>query len=335
MRCSSQAANPGENTLGQPVRTGPTQGKIGSRSGATSFRTWVKLGHRQARYRKSALDLLTPPAARALRADLKDVLTEVASGRASVASLLHQIERVAKYTAGKHDAALGHAKNAMQDLVKSHASYALKDAGLGGMGWDRLYCEVKDARNDIMHTGTEAVLADTRTKALAAVLLDALLDVAREDGMNESGSCTERFNLAHVMVEHPVCAHPWQTIADVRRTMLVSDFSLLPLADRSECEDPQSWRVLTADDLAAWLGTGKQRKEKMSKTLEAAGKSGLRFRRVRTERECKPVQGIWSAGEVGRLPLLVIREEHRGEGEAKASKSFVRLVGIVTAFDLL
>ena len=283
------------------------------------------------------MDLLTPPAARALRADLKGALTEVASGRAGVASLLHQIERVAKYAAGRHDAALGHPKtqNAMQNLVKSHASYALKNAGLGGMGWGRLYCEVKDARNDIMHTGTEAVLAETRTKALAAVLLDALLDIAREDRVNESDDRAEPFSLAHVMVEHPVCAHPWQTIADVRRTMLVSDFSLLPLADRDECEDPQSWRALTADDLAAWLETGDQRKEKMSKTLEAAGKSGLRCRRVRTERECKPVQGIWSAGEAGRLPLLVIREEHRGEGEAKASKSFVRLVGIVTAFDLL
>ena len=115
---------------------------------------------------------LTPPAARALRADLKEALTEVASGRAGVSSLLHQIERVAKYQTGNHRAALGNPKtqDAMQVLAKNHASYALDNAGLGGVGWDRLYCAVTEARNDIMHTGTEAVLAETRTKALAAAI---------------------------------------------------------------------------------------------------------------------------------------------------------------------
>ena len=80
--------------------------------------------------------------------------------------------------------------------------------------------------------------------------------------------------LAQVMVEHPVCAHAWQTIADVRRTMLVSDFSVLPLAGGSNA-NLQTWRVLTADDLASWLGADDQREDRMGKTVKQAMKCGI------------------------------------------------------------
>ncbi|MXY51640.1 MAG: hypothetical protein F4Y86_03805 [Gammaproteobacteria bacterium] len=263
-------------------------------------------------------------------------MTEVASGRAGVSSLLHQIERVAKYQTGNHRAALGNRKtqDAMQVLAKNHASYALDNAGLGGVGWDRLYCEVTKARNDIMHTGTEAVLAETRTKALAAVLLDALLGAAQEDGMT---------TIAHVMVEHPVCVHRWQTIADVRRTMLVSDFSVLPLADGAKGNGRRAWLVLTADDLAHWLGTDgrcnvekgkKVREAKMDMNVEDAEKCGLRFRCARTEPECTRVEEVWNACETLGLPLLVTREPARGEGK-EPKIAAMHLVGIVTSFDLL
>ena len=210
----------------------------------------------------------------------------------------------------------------MRTLVKDHASYALTDTGLGGMGWDTLYDKVRKARNDIMHTGTEAVLADTRTKALAAVLLDALFGAAQEDGVT---------TLTHVMVEHPVCAHRWQTIADVRRTMLVSDFSVLPLADGAWGQ--KAWLVLTADDLASWLEDADQRNDRMGKTVKEAEGCGLRLRRARTERECTLVQEVWSAYETRPLPVLVTREERRAEGGY--SRMDIHLVGIVTSFDLL
>ena len=111
---------------------------------------------------------LTPDAARSLRADLKAAMTEVASGRDGVASLLHQVERVARYASGGPHASLGQARGAMRTLVGLFAGHALRDAGLGGMDWERLSEMVRDGRNDIAHTGTEAVLAETRTMALAA-----------------------------------------------------------------------------------------------------------------------------------------------------------------------
>ena len=261
---------------------------------------------------------------------MKRALTEVASQRASVASLLHQIERVARYRSGKHKAALGwtEVEAAMHRMVESFAAYALTDAGFGGMNWDSLYSKVKDARNDIMHTGTEAVLAEAQTKALATVLLDALLGAAQ----GERGMAT----LVQVMVEHPVCAHRWQTIADVRRTMLVSDFSVLPLADGAMGGDCRVWQVLTADDLAAFLTTSDSRDEKMGKTVACAAKSGLNLRCFPTADEGISVQQVWD--DRIQLPLMVTRElgdVEQGAKQAAKPNLPPTLVGIVTAFDLL
>lgn len=271
--------------------------------------------------------LLTPDAARALRADLKAALTEVVSGRHSVPVLLHQIERVAKYATGKPNVALGRpeTKEAMATLVRTFAAYALDDSGLASMGWDNLYKKVKDERNDVMHTGTEAVLAEGHAKGLAVVLLDALLGAAKERGMT---------TLAEVMVEHPVCAHGWQTLADVRRSMLVSDFSVLPLVDGATSDDPPMWRVVTAEDLAAFLGTNDQRNRRMAKTVERAEECGLRVSVAATACEGTSVQEVWDRRAC--LPLMVIRERyHQRKGKSCDFEKDLHLVGIVTPFDLL
>ena len=198
-----------------------------------------------------------------------------------------------------------------------YARFALQDARLGGVGWDRLYKVVREARNDIAHTGTEAVLAEARTKALAAVLLEALLGVAVEDEMR----------LAEVMVADPVCAHGWQTVADVRRTLLVTDFSELPLADGGE---EGEWPTVTADGLAAYLGSDEdERRERMGRTVDEAMVDAcrpLQLYPAPTAAEDTPVREIWNGdGEPSDLPLMVTREAAGGP----------ILVGIVTAFDLL
>ena len=249
---------------------------------------------------------------------MKSAVTGVASGREGVASLLHQVERVARYAGGDHKASLGKASGAMRTLVAVFAGFALADTGLGKMGWDRLYKLVREARNDIAHTGTEAVVAETRTKALAAVLLEALLGAGGEEGMT---------NLAEVMVADPVCAHEWQTVADLRRTMLVTDFSELPVAG---CAASGAWPTVTADCLATYLGSEEsERQERMGRRLDQAwGEAGrpLLLYDAPTAPPTTPVCDIPRAegGEL-KLPLMVTREAAGGR----------ILVGIVTAFDLL
>ena len=264
------------------------------------------------------LGRLTPEAARSLRADLKAALTGVASGRNGVASLLHQVERVARYASGRPRASLWEARGAIRTLVGLFARHGLRNTALGGMDWDRLSDLVRDARNDIAHTGTEAVLAKTRTMALAGVLLEALLGVAGEDGL---------VRLAEVMVADPVCAHGWQTVADVRRTMLVTDFSELPLAGGAV---DGRWLTVAADDLAAYLGfDGPERKERMGRTVDEAvdeARRPLSLCRFRTATDDTPLRDVWEGNNEGpRLPMMVTRE---GGGD-------IELVGIVTAFDLL
>ena len=56
--------------------------------------------------------------------------------------------------------------------------------------------------------------------------------------------------ISEIMVANPTCAEKWQTLADIRRTMLVNDFSVLPLPDS---EGGDKWQVVRAEELAAYL----------------------------------------------------------------------------------
>ena len=258
---------------------------------------------------------LTPQAALGLRSDLKATLTRVVNGCTDVAPLLNEIERVAKYTAGSDKATLGNAGDAMRKLVELFAPNAMNDVGLGGMSWDRLYHEVRNARNEIAHTGTEAVLTATRTTALASVLLEALLVIAGDDGVTK---------FRDVMVANPVCVHGWQTVADVRRTMLATDFSELPFGVGLSGE---TWKMVTAENVAAYLAT--DRDAKLGRTLAEATDERpcpLRLGYATTADVDMPVGDIWDPSVVTAKPPLIVTRE--------VDKKRVA-VGILTWFDLL
>ena len=263
-----------------------------------------------------ALGRLSMDAARELRRDLKAALTQAANGRSGTGELLHQVERIAQYVTGNRKATLETALEAMRTLVELSAGWATGDAGLREMPWQALYRKVKNVRNDIAHTGTEAVLARTLVMASATVLLDALSGVAGENEMK---------TVKDVMVTGPVCAHPWQTVADVRRTMLVTDYSELPMADRGS---GKGWEMVTAEKLAMFLAED-----------ERGRRLGLRLDEARKERdnrlevhdatmvcENKPMHEF-RAGTRARPDLPVVVTRCTSDGPM--------LVGIVTAFDLL
>ena len=187
--------------------------------------------------------LLSADEARDLRGKLKGALTAVASGRGSIEALLHEIERIAKYATRKPDVSLGRARKPMRRLVCSYAPAHLQDTGLPGVEWDALYKAVVGGRNDIAHTGTEGALTGMRVAALATVLLAVLGQAAKGGG--STGKVRD------VMVSNPTCAHEWQTLADLRRTMLVNDFSVLPL-DHGLANDG-TWTSVRAEELASFI----------------------------------------------------------------------------------
>ena len=168
---------------------------------------------------------------RALRHDLRTAVTAYATDRGTLASLIHEIERVAKYCHGCPKASLGKAKKRVRELVEAEAPY------------------------------------------------------------------------------NPVCAQAWQTLADVRRTMLMHDYSTLPLED-GNCRNNDGWKVLRAGSLGEYL------------LEDRDDRLGERIRDSKLPRELVPkVTSSTLIKDVTDLPVIVAD----GNG----------LLGIVTAFDLL
>ena len=234
---------------------------------------------------------------RALRHDLRTAVTAYATDRGTLASLIHEIERVAKYCHGCPKASLGKAKKRVRELVEAEAPYMLDKTGLPEWKWCALYDAVQADRNDLMHTGTAAALTGTRSVALAIVLMEAL--------MKPSKSTT----VGQLMVSNPVCAQAWQTLADVRRTMLMHDYSTLPLED-GNCRNNDGWKVLRAGSLGEYL------------LEDRDDRLGERIRDSKLPRELVPkVTSSTLIKDVTDLPVIVAD----GNG----------LLGIVTAFDLL
>ena len=252
---------------------------------------------------------MTPDAARGLRRDLKRGLTGCANGRGDLAALLHEIERVAKYASGNANSTLEAAKGEMAWLVCQHGPEWVAETGLPGVAWGELYSRVQHARNDIAHTGTEEALAGRWVTAMAAVLMEVLAKVAN----------TKCRTIGNYMASNPTCAEDWQTLADVRRTMLVNDYSVLPRRNHGDKCPPDKWPIVRADDLAAYLQNG----GKFSETLQVAVvEDRLETRCAPAVEETEPFG--CALGKSGPTIVVTSTTEDRRD-----------IVGIVTAFDLL
>ena len=239
-----------------------------------------------------------------LRRDLGTTVTNYVTGKGTLASLINEIERVAKYCrrSAFRVATLGDEKTrrCVEDLVRCGAPFMLEETGLPGWTFRELYRKVYKSRNDLMHTGTAAVLTGTRTVALALVLMEALLS------RNER----ERPTADQLMVSNPVCARSWQTLADVRRTMLMYDYTTLPLEDGG-CQNGSGWYVLQAGDLARYFLKDPSRVKETVRESTALPRQCVLA--VDTDTAISDV--------AAKVPVVVAKKG--------------RLVGIITAFDLL
>jgi CBS domain-containing protein len=176
---------------------------------------------------------------------------------------------------------------------------------------EALFHTVKNARNDSVHSGDFI-------RHHAARLVELLLVL--EEGLSMSAKIAE-----DLMVRNPMTAEPWHNIAAVRRAMLGNSFSFLPVRDTNGV-----WKLLS--DVA------------VVKYLEPADNSGNK--NLRNELLGKPLQEILEADDIElteckcyspnkdigdikktitMLPVLIVEKDGNKE----------RLVGILTAFDLL
>ena len=201
-------------------------------------------------------------------------------------------------------------------FVCRYAPGRIEDTGRHGVGFLDLYTSVREARNDIAHTGTEAALAGARSSAMATVLMEALAAAAQGDHGQ---------TMCEVMVSNPMCAHDWQTLADLRRTMLVNDYSVLPISDGQIGN--QAWECVEDEKLAKRLrGGGRSRQPRtLGDERSEEGGAGMEILEAVTVKEDMPVRSVLGKS---RLPVVVTRLAAKDEKKRE-------LVGIVTAFDLL
>ena len=174
-------------------------------------------------------------------------------------------------------------------------------------GFETLKTLICQARNDAVHVGATA-----RALTSNAVRLSLMI----EDGVMKR----HETNIADCTTRHPVCAEEWQPVELVRQTMMERQFAYLPIRICGK------WQVLTAVDVARFLSVEeKKRLARLCLSVRDALRDtpGLVPRRAHvTVAEENATCALRKASDE---PILVVK---RVGGED-------RLLGIVTAFDLL
>lgn len=169
-----------------------------------------------------------------------------------------------------------------------------------------LFHQVREDRNSAVHDGAFARHLASRTVELSLIFEDALQ--------------AEAMKIQHYMIRDPVTAAMWEPISFVRQKMLTHSFSFLPVEVTKD-----NWMLLSDRALARYLRTvdaGMRKKRLKRKLADAVALEGLELEEADTGAPDDDVAGI--AARIGDRPLLVTESGRSG-----------RLLGIVTAFDLL
>jgi hypothetical protein len=168
--------------------------------------------------------------------------------------------------------------------------------------FSQLFDLLRDSRNDAVHQGAFARHLASHAIELAVILEDALRR-------------SEPPSISDYMVRHPVCAELWQPIGYIRQQMLASSFSFLPVLDQHG-----QWCVISDKAIAKYLGIDTtERKKRLASRLDA---TQLTLEPATLLTEEKSLEDALNT--LSNAPLLILSKD-----DPK------RLLGIVTAFDLL
>lgn len=181
-----------------------------------------------------------------------------------------------------------------------------------------LYKMVRCARNDALHQGAAVRHLTQHTIELALFFEDALMN----------GKLPME-TLRDIMVRCPIIAEDWQPISFVRQVMLTNSFSFLPILWGGK------WKVLSDVQVASFLRgpatTAGDRHQRLGMTVREAAllePNGLLVEVAPVEPCNKEIEKI--LGILSHKPILVCESDG-----ASANGISDRLVGIVTAFDIL
>lgn len=182
--------------------------------------------------------------------------------------------------------------------------------------FSELYHLVREGRNRAVHEGSAA-------RNLTHLMI--VLSLTLEDALGSASTV-----LRDLMVSNPTCAYPWEPLSFARQKMLQHEFSFLPLWLGDSATEQGSWRFISDRGLAKYLRAeseepleGKNRTRRLTRRIgDAIDRAELTTVVAKCLAPTTPVHV--AAKGLDRQSILVVDEEHPS-----------RLLGIVTAFDLL
>jgi len=235
----------------------------------------------------------------------------------SFQEILFVIERFGSFLT-KGLEGLGSYEREIEELVNGNSPHLAKmfpdELRVWHTPFNELYVLVRKARNDALHQGAVARNLTKHALKLALILEEALTE--------------SLMTVSDYMVKNPICAFHWQPISFIRQQMLENSFSYLPVFISGK------WRLISDIDIALYLGFGSNnsRKKRYVKIVQEAmsdGLDGLKPYEVSNEYLFYGNENIEKLEEVLKKfrgqPILVVA----------SAESPQRLVGILTAFDLL
>ena len=192
---------------------------------------------------------------------------------------------------------------------------------IGFEDFDTLFEAVKEARNDVMHTGAYA-----RNAAVPAIQLSLLIEDAIMSQLEKKKeTMAARKTVADFMVRSPVKAEPWHTVGHVRRQMLLHSFSYLPIFWEGK------WCLISDMAMASML-----------QPLSNAHRNLLAAKRIQevlggeaSKLQLLPAVTVVATCEVGEL---LSRDQHPGLWlvvNACEDKGLEELVGVLSPFELM
>lgn len=177
----------------------------------------------------------------------------------------------------------------------------------------RLFQVIREARNMAVHEGAWARHLNGRLAELLSILEESIMNTLEI----EKGTLL----VSDLMVRTPVSAESWQPVYFARRAMLANSFSNLPLLHNGE------WRFLSDVAVMRYLGSAvdnKHRRTLLGCSIGEAHASGTIALQGATCVDAS-TRVAEARQRINHLPLLIT--EKFGDQD--------RLVGIITAFDLL
>jgi len=251
--------------------------------------SWLCLYHVQ----QMAFTALADPVKSRLLQKCRDARSLILRDSEAYIEATQTLEHVGQVISGKIGKGLGAYRDSLWEPVKL--------TRLERHDYVRLFNVVKDARNDAVHNGAWARHISTR-------LIDLILLI--EEGLTMSLT-----RVKDLMVRDPVSAEWWELLYSLRRKILETSFSHLPVLGNNS-----TWLLVSETNLMLFLRSDPI--ERRAMTLKEAVANGLDLILAPTCHEEDLANEVLTKTKEG--PLLVT-DVNKPE----------RLLGILTAFDLL